>query len=282
MSEKPVIVSEEVSRLLGDEMVQSFVMLARTKNLECKMCQRLIRHDDPDPVTMAVATFLAERGEPRRIEVLITHQHCADSKVVALDIPYPGADVIAGVPPAISLIWPSGRTAVIFERGVVARRRPLDGFEPTDSWVHTCLEAGLHLVLDPVEEFERVVDGWNMRIDDPALGLEVQGRGEERLRLPHPLPGAFVDVIARERRCTLITGSALLSTDVYHSAPAIDGHDLLAQLDEARRDGRLVGGVVEVVLAGARMPDQGQNLRERRRPWRGWFGRRRRAARPIS
>jgi hypothetical protein len=247
--EKRVNVCREARELLGAEAVAGYVRLIRTTPSTCYVCNGIVRHDSADPVSLSVATFLREPDEPQNVQVMITHQTCSHSSVTALTFEHPGAEGMAKDPPAFSITRPSGtRVALIFERGVLMHHVPLDGGEIRNGWIETCLSAGLHLVTEPFFDFERRAPGWRMTIDDPDWGFLIEGPDGQRMSGRDPIAPELMEIFTEQRRCLVITGAALLQADTAKSLSTVTADVVLEQLEQARLDGRMVGGVMEVDL----------------------------------
>jgi hypothetical protein len=221
-----------------------------------------------------VATFDIESDERQKVEVVIAHGHCAHSKVVALGFPFPGREHMSGGdPPALCITRQSGtRVAIIFERSIVVHRRPVLGGDGQNEWIADCLGSGLHLVLEPVLEFERAADSWLMAVGSPEPGFEIRGPEGKRLIFRDPIPPECLELLMHQRRCLLITGSTLLNSGLYGS-PELTGKVLVEQLEQARVEGRVVGGVMPVEFAEpgevVSEPHRTDDVRKR-----GWVGRR--------
>jgi hypothetical protein len=259
--EKRVNVCREARDLLGDEAIAGYVRLIRTTSTSCYVCSGIVRHDSSDPISLSVATFMREPDEPQNIQLIITHQSCSHSYVTALPIVHPGAEGMAQDLPLFTITRPSGtRVALIFERGVLLHHVPLDGGGMRDDWIETCLSAGLHLVTEPFFEFGRQSTGWLMTIDDPDSGFCIEGPDGQRLTGRFPIDPELVEIFTQQRRCLFITGAALLHADTAKSLSTVTAGVVLEQLEQARLDGRMVGGVMEVDLLRVPKPEDGPTI----------------------
>jgi len=117
-----------------------------------------------------------------------------------------------------------------------------------NAWIETCLSAGLQLVTEPFFEFERHATGWLMTIDDPNLGFRIEGPDGPRLTVRSPIAPDLMEILTQQRRCLFITGAALLHADTANSLSTVSADVVVEQLEQARLDGRMVGGVMEVDL----------------------------------
>jgi hypothetical protein len=246
-AEKPVTVCDDVRTVLGNESVEANLKVIRTRTVSCRLCAESVRPESAEPLTLSVVTFAPDANGTLEVEVVVTHEKCAPSQVAAVAGPRKVNPDLEADPPALVFTRPAGtRAALIFERGVVRKGRTEMHGESRDSWISTCLAGGLHLMTEPLFEFEQDSEGWLMTVDDPALGFVIRGPKGGGLTGRWPIPPEWLAVANEQRRCLLITGTALLSRDLYVAPGGPDFNVACQQLEEARLDGRMVGGVIEM------------------------------------
>jgi hypothetical protein len=148
----------------------------------------------------------------------------------------------------LALTRPSGtRGVVLFESWDTQHEVPLGGSDLRDSWVADWLGLGMHLMTEPFLEFERPWTGWTLRID-LTEGVELRDRsGTRALRTSLPVDPAWFEMVAKQGRCLIVTGTGLLSSA---SEEWTDWEAIRARIDSARRNGAVVAGIVDVVAAG--------------------------------
>lgn len=239
-----LIVSEEVRRRLGQEIIDANRAVIATQPYPCQRCRQEIPADLGEPVALSAITFAPSDDGPSEVRLIVTHARCSPSRVISLDVPA-AAIPESPPPPMIGLLRPAGARAVAFwEPGGVLWSG--DGREPVDVYLLDCLERGLQLVAEPVLQFDRpAARGWRVDVGRDGGVSVTDGRGRSII-VDGPMAAwpPWCEAIAEQRRCLVLTGTAVTGAYLGESGRGPDPELILAKLEEARLAGRLVGGVV--------------------------------------
>lgn len=250
-----LVVSPEVERLLGPDVILAWAAAIEKYSLPCIGCSERI---DPDPiqqVTLSVAFLTPEDGGDRPVaEVLLAHEGCYSSTFIDAtedDEEQPSSEEdpfsIDLTPTAFSLLKETGTRAVIgWTVPGVRLGIPVGDRENLDMAIRSLLAHGLQLVTCPFLEFETPAEDWRVEIRSDRQ-LYMIGPSVLRLVVSSPaLPADWLAAATEQGRCVLLATATL--TDASEAEMADPGGFLLRKLQVANIAGRLAGGVVPITV----------------------------------
>ena len=272
------VVSTEVERLLGPEVVGGWAQAIDTHELPCYICPDLIDPSAGESVTLSVAVMPPDPGENRpTLEVLVAHERCGRSRILV-----PGDDVPQDLPPgppAVAMVKPGGTRAVLL-LGFYAPKlgMPVGARGSVDSYLRPLMELGLELVLVPYDQFETRIESWSLTVTTEA-NLVLQGPMPLAFTIPCPdLSPPWTQALAEQGRCLVLVMTSM-DGEGFVTGRGDPAAEVLAAIDQARMAGRLLGGVVAASIHADAGPPAGPEEplspppSRRAGPVRGWLRR---------